>query len=140
MDGKMLARLGAVVFVGVAITATVIELTRKEKEPEVQTLRPVLSGEDTTLRQMLRHCRDIGEAAMRDPACLNTWAENRDRFLGQGPAVQPSTVKTPAPEGPATLFPGTASPSGDPLVKESAPAAKDAAPVAQPEPVRPGAH
>jgi conjugative transfer region protein TrbK len=140
MDGKMLARLGAVVFVGVAITATVIELTRKEKEPEVQTLRPVPAGEETALRQILGHCRDIGEAATRDPACLNAWAENRDRFLGQGPAKQPSTVKTPAPEGPATLFPGTAPPSDNPLIKESAPAAEDAAPVAQPEPARPGAH
>ena len=34
----MFARLGAVVFVGVAITATVIELTRKEEEPEVRSL------------------------------------------------------------------------------------------------------
>ena len=32
MDGKMLARLGAIVFVAIAITATVIELTRKEYE------------------------------------------------------------------------------------------------------------
>ena len=31
MDGRMLARLGAVVFVGVAITATVVELARKAK-------------------------------------------------------------------------------------------------------------
>ena len=33
MDGKLLARLGAVVFVAVAITATAIEMTRKEEEP-----------------------------------------------------------------------------------------------------------
>ena len=40
MDGKLLARLGAVVFVAVAITATAIEMTRKEEEPAGQALRP----------------------------------------------------------------------------------------------------
>ncbi|WP_232831295.1 TrbI/VirB10 family protein [Pseudogemmobacter bohemicus] len=33
MDGKMLARLGAIVFVAIAITATAIEMTRKEDAP-----------------------------------------------------------------------------------------------------------
>jgi conjugative transfer region protein TrbK len=37
MDGKMLARIGAVVFVAIAITATAIEMTRKETE----TRRPL---------------------------------------------------------------------------------------------------
>lgn len=64
MDGKMLARLGAVVFVGVAITATVMELTRKPEEPQVRTL--VHERNDTdALRQVLRQCRDMGEAAIR---------------------------------------------------------------------------
>lgn len=31
MDGKMLARLGAIIFIAIAITATVIEMTRKEE-------------------------------------------------------------------------------------------------------------
>ena len=35
MDGKMLARVGAVVFVAVAVTATAIEMTRKEEPPEL---------------------------------------------------------------------------------------------------------
>ncbi|WP_411194537.1 hypothetical protein [Rhodopseudomonas sp. BAL398] len=34
MDGKMLARLGAVVLVAVAITATAIEMSRKEEASE----------------------------------------------------------------------------------------------------------
>ncbi|MFX6218104.1 putative entry exclusion protein TrbK-alt, partial [Acinetobacter baumannii] len=33
MDGKLFARIGAIVFVAVAITATAIEMTRKEEEP-----------------------------------------------------------------------------------------------------------
>jgi len=74
MDGKLLARLGAVVFVAVAITATAIEMTRKEEEPPVQASRP---------SQLL------GEAAARDTECLRTWAETRDRFLGVAPAPAP---------------------------------------------------
>ncbi|WP_395023288.1 putative entry exclusion protein TrbK-alt [Dongia sp.] len=132
MDGKILARLSAVVFVGVAITATVIELTRKPEEPQVRTL--VHERDDTdALRQVLRRCRDMGEAATRDPTCLDVWAKARDRFLGQGP-------KPSQPRGTMTLAPVTLFPTDDPAIKESAPAAEDAAPVAQPEPVRPGAH
>ena len=132
MDGKMLARFGAVVFVGVAITATVIELTRKPDEPQVRTL--VREREDTdALRQVLRRCRDMGEAATRDPSCLDVWAAARDRFLGQSPKPsQPGSTKSPATGAPTTLFP-----SEDPIRKESAPAAENAAPVAQPEPASP---
>jgi conjugative transfer region protein TrbK len=35
MDGKLLARFGAIAFVAIAITATVVELTRKEERPEM---------------------------------------------------------------------------------------------------------
>ena len=85
MDGKLFACLGAIVFVAVAITATAIEMTRKEEEP-VQALRP---GEDTPadpLRQAQRRCQLLGEAAARDTECLRIWAETRDRFLGVTPA------------------------------------------------------
>ena len=37
------------------------------------------------LRQSLRRCQQLGEAAVNDPGCLATWAENRDRFLGRTP-------------------------------------------------------
>ena len=40
MDGKMLARLGAIVFVAIAITATAIEMTRKEDAPASPPRRP----------------------------------------------------------------------------------------------------
>lgn len=105
MDGKILARLGAVVFVGVTIVTAVTELTRKAEEPQTYILWPDSSGGMTALRQMLRHCRDIGEAATRDPACLKLWADNRDRFLGQpatqlGPAVESSaSVAAPGVNG-----------------------------------------
>lgn len=84
MDGKLLARLGAVVFVAVAITATAIEMNRKEETPE-----PWASGRPTQvqadpLRDELIRCQGLGEAGPRDTACLRAWAENRNRFLAPG--------------------------------------------------------
>jgi conjugative transfer region protein TrbK len=84
MDGKMLARLGAIIFVAIAITATVIEMTR-EDEPAQNRPAPSLQPTADPLRQSLRRCQQLGEAAVNDPGCLTTWAENRDRFLGRTP-------------------------------------------------------
>ncbi len=82
MDGKTLARIGAVAFVAVAITASVIELTRNNEATEIRTVSRPHVGDPGPLRAALRHCRDMGEAASRDVSCLKAWAENRDRFLG----------------------------------------------------------
>jgi conjugative transfer region protein TrbK len=84
MDGKLLARLGAIIFVAIAITATVIEMTR-EDEPAQSRPAPALQPSVDLLRQSLRRCQQLGEAAVNDPACLATWAESRDRFLGRTP-------------------------------------------------------
>ena len=84
MDGKMLARLGAIIFVAIAITATVIEMTR-ENEPAQNRTVPSIQPSADPLRQSLRHCQQLGEAAVSAPGCLATWAENRDRFLGRTP-------------------------------------------------------
>lgn len=89
MDGKLLARLGAVVFIAVAVTATAIEMTRKEEEPAAQTVRPSEDTPADPLRQAQRRCQLLGEAAARDTECLRTWAETRDRFLGVAPAPAP---------------------------------------------------
>lgn len=90
MDAKMLARLGAVVFVTVAITATVIELTRKEEAPEPPAGR-VIQLERDRLREGQRRCQQLGEVAARDGECLRVWAETRDRFLARTPAAPPAT-------------------------------------------------
>jgi conjugative transfer region protein TrbK len=85
MDGKHLARIGATVFVAVAISATAIEMTRKEEEP-VQATRPSEVTPVDPLREAQRRCQLLGEAAARDSECLRTWAETRERFLGAAPA------------------------------------------------------
>lgn len=84
MDSKMLVRLGAVIFVAIAITATVIEMTRQEDDPRVRTA-PQLQPSADPLQAMLRRCQGLGEAATRDADCLSAWAESRDRFLGRTP-------------------------------------------------------
>ncbi|WP_285294086.1 putative entry exclusion protein TrbK-alt [Aureimonas altamirensis] len=85
MDGKMLARLGAIVFVAVAITATVIELNRKEDAPASSPA--ILHQPDRDpLREGQRRCQQLGQKAADDTDCLRIWAETRDRFLGRTPA------------------------------------------------------
>lgn len=89
MDGKMLARLGAVVFVAFAITATAIQMTRKE-EPSAPRSAPVIEPSHDPLREGQRRCQRLGEAAAHDAECLRVWAETRDRFLGRTPSAASS--------------------------------------------------
>lgn len=86
MDAKMLARLGAVVFVTVAITATIVEMARKDEAPAPPQAR-LVEPESNPLREAQRRCQQLGEAAARDGECLRVWAETRDRFLGRTPAT-----------------------------------------------------
>lgn len=84
MDGKLLARVAAVVFIAAAITATMIELRRKD-EPSALPSTSVTEPERDRLREGQRRCQQLGEAAARDGECLRVWAETRDRFLGRAP-------------------------------------------------------
>ena len=84
MEGKVLARIGAVVFVAIAITATVIDMTRQEEPPRASTL-PALQPPTDPLRATLRRCQQLGEAASNEAECLSAWAQSRDRFLGRPP-------------------------------------------------------
>ena len=86
MDGKTLARIGAIIFVALAITATAIEMNRPADRPDdpAPLARPAIVRDP--LRAELARCGGLGEAGGRDPACLRVWAETRDRFLGRTPA------------------------------------------------------
>ncbi len=95
MDGKMLARLGAIVFIAIAITATVVEMTRKEDAPASPSAR-ALQPERDPLRESLLRCQQLGESAAADPGCLRTWAKTRDRFLGRTPASSATNTTTEA--------------------------------------------
>lgn len=100
MNGKTLARIGAIVFVAVAITATAVEINRKEGPVAVIPPAPAPSAPNP-LREDLRRCQGLGEAALRNRECLGLWAEQRDRFLGfktppATPSPEPFTPQSPA--------------------------------------------
>ena len=82
MDSPILVRLGAVVFIAVAITAAVVEMNREEQRPSFEGVRLVEPAHDP-LREEQRRCQQLGEAAAADPKCLGVWAQTRDRFLGR---------------------------------------------------------
>lgn len=118
MDGKMLARLGAVVFVAVAVTATAIEISRNERPAESWASSRSSTTPSDPLRDELFRCQALGEAGPRDPACLRAWAENRNRFLAPGarPAERlPEAAPAPHPQaGPAIpTQPATVSPPAE---------------------------
>lgn len=93
MDGKMLARLGAVVFIAVAITATATEMLRKREAPAPWTRSTAaVDSPADPLRLGQRRCQELGQAAVSDPECLRVWSETRDRFLGRTSA--PAALQT----------------------------------------------
>lgn len=83
MDGWVFARLAAVVIVAVAVTAAAIHLVREENSPGPQSTQPTAAEtrRPDPVRETLRRCRQLGEAATRDAECLAAWDENRRRFL-----------------------------------------------------------
>jgi conjugative transfer region protein TrbK len=99
VDPKTLARVGAIAFVAVAITVTVIELSRKEERPEAAPPRPAQAGVADPLRDELFRCQSLGEAGPRDPACLRAWAESRRRFLTPGTTRSHTESELPSSGG-----------------------------------------
>lgn len=94
MDGKLIARVAATVFVALAITASAIEMTRKEQPLPVGPDRIQEIATDP-LRARQRRCQRLGELAARDPECLAVWSETRDRFLGR---TSPSAMRRTRPQ------------------------------------------
>ena len=99
MDSKTLARIGAIAFIAVAITATVIELSRKEERPETAPSRLAHAGVADPLRDELFRCQSLGEAGPRDTACLRAWAKSRRRFLTPGTTRPQAGSGSPSSSG-----------------------------------------
>jgi conjugative transfer region protein TrbK len=119
MDGKTLARIGAVGFVTFAITATAVELSRKDEPPLYRRVAAQIETGVDPLKTELRRCQQLGEAGTRDAGCLQAWADNRDRFLKPSqPLQRQDPPQAPGPQG-QPLNPST---SRDPVVNETAPA------------------
>jgi conjugative transfer region protein TrbK len=88
MDSKILARIGAVAFVALAITATAIDMSRSDAAPEAALSRSPIIARHDPLDDQLARCSAAGEAGASDPECLKAWSDNRRRFLGKAPAVE----------------------------------------------------
>ncbi len=84
MEGKVLARIAAVVFAAILLTLTVIGMVQEETPPRPTSAPAALVPADP-LQARQRRCQQMGEAEARDEDCLATWAETRDRFLGRDP-------------------------------------------------------
>lgn len=82
MDGKTLARMVAVIFVAAAVTAAALGMNRKENKPTGEGAHTTAALMPDPLRDGLRRCQVLGEAALRDDGCARLWAQQRDRFLG----------------------------------------------------------
>jgi conjugative transfer region protein TrbK len=81
MDGKLLARVGAAVFVGLATAMTIVQLREgpsggREATPGMQLT------DDDPLPEQLKACAEMGEPALTAPECRAAWSEKRRRFLG----------------------------------------------------------
>ena len=85
MDTKLLARIGAVIFVAIAITMTAIEMSRAPEPPRAEPAAVAdTTATDPQLIELLRRCQSLGASGASDPDCLRAWAENRRRFLAPG--------------------------------------------------------
>jgi len=95
MDSKLLARIGAVVFVAIAITMTAIEMSRPPAPPRAGPAAMADASATTDpLMIELRRCQSLGASGASDPDCMRAWGENRRRFLGNGtgPAARTATT------------------------------------------------
>ena len=119
MDGKILARIGAVFFVTFAITATAIELSRKDEPPLHRSVAVTPETTVDPLKAELRRCQQLGEAGTRDAGCLQAWADNRHRFLKPSqPLQRQDPPQAPGPQGTPLIPPAERAPA----VNETAPA------------------
>lgn len=94
---KLFIQIGAAIFVGIAVTATVVEYTRTADAPPRAPVQVASPSDASSTRDVLRRCRDLGEAATRHPTCLKAWTDNLDRFLGRE-AAAPTSQARPSEE------------------------------------------
>ncbi|QFQ88831.1 putative entry exclusion protein TrbK-alt [Paracoccus kondratievae] len=102
MEGKTGARIVAIMLAAVALTAALVSLIREAEGPVVRAVLEARTSEDP-LRQDLRRCQQLGNAALEDDSCRAAWAQSRDRFLGRERA---QTAAPNVPDASATSVEG----------------------------------
>ncbi|MEZ2329002.1 putative entry exclusion protein TrbK-alt [Mesorhizobium sp. RCC_202] len=98
MDARTLARMVAVIFVAVAVTAAALGMSLKENKPAGEGAHTTAGVMPNPLHDGLRRCQILGEAALRDDGCARLWAAQRDRFLGLKEPSGSSIVEPEAPD------------------------------------------
>jgi conjugative transfer region protein TrbK len=79
VETKTIARLGAVAFVAVVLTATALQM-RDTPPPPTEIITFDEEGVDPLAVEFQR-CQSLGAAGANDTLCLRAWAENRSRFF-----------------------------------------------------------
>ena len=81
MDTKLLARIGAAAFVGIAAAMTIVQLREEPPAPSLEPRNMEAAATDP-LSAQLRACARMGEEALTSPDCHAAWAQERERFFG----------------------------------------------------------
>lgn len=85
--GRTLARAGAALFVAAVAALTVVQFTRESGHGQKAVVPPRPDADADPLPAEIARCTALDEAALRERACLEAWAEHRRRFLApRGPA------------------------------------------------------
>ncbi|WP_299589269.1 putative entry exclusion protein TrbK-alt [uncultured Tateyamaria sp.] len=87
MKGVLLLRLGIGVLAFMAVLGALLEIAR-EDDINVRTISE-LPEVDDPLQAELQRCRYLGDAALEDQDCADTWTETRRRFLTPAPSSDP---------------------------------------------------
>lgn len=85
MEPKLLARIGAIIFVAIAVTMTAIEMSRAPEPSREEPVAQIETAGTDSLLAELRRCQMLGAAGAEDRDCLRAWAENRRRFFDGSP-------------------------------------------------------
>ncbi|RVT73070.1 hypothetical protein EM858_19875 [Agrobacterium sp. CNPSo 2736] len=97
MDLKIAARMIAVFAIGAGLTAAITALHIDEDRTDADAPRIERPGGDpsslSAAKSDLARCRDLGPAALEDPACRKAWAENRRRFFRMDKPERPTPPK-----------------------------------------------
>lgn len=81
MDARLLARIAAAVFVGLAIATAVLQL-REEPAVLPDPAPGAWVPDGDPLPAQLRACAEMGELALSSRDCRAAWAKKRRRFFG----------------------------------------------------------
>lgn len=100
MSGKVPARIGAAIFVGIAAAMTLVQL-REEPDAAAEPVPDVWVPDGDPLPAQLRVCAEMGELALASSDCRAAWTEKRRRFFRVDHPDADQSLDLAAPDGAA---------------------------------------